>query len=66
MGMVDEHHIEFIPVHRTAFAKRMELAVCHPDEGKARSELSGLLELICAERKRARRSKGNRAEASAS
>jgi hypothetical protein len=48
VGMLGEHPFEFIPVHQTAFAKRMELAVCHTDEWNAQIELSGLLELIQA------------------
>jgi len=46
VGMVGEHEFDFIPVHETAFAQRMALAVCHSNESNAQLELLGLLELL--------------------
>lgn len=40
------HVTEFIPVHRSAFARRLELEAEHPTEVDASLELSRLLEWL--------------------
>ena len=46
VGMIGEHEFDLVPVHETAFAQKMALAVCHSNESNAQRELLGLLELI--------------------
>ncbi len=46
MGLTDEPNFEFVPVHRTAFAKKMLLEVAHPSPIEAQLELSNLLEWL--------------------
>jgi len=46
IGMEGERKIEFIPVHQSAFSKRLALGVAHENEVDAHLELSGLLEWL--------------------
>jgi hypothetical protein len=44
--MEGERDLEFIPVHRTAFAQRFELKESHLTEGAAHEEKDALLEWL--------------------
>lgn len=46
VGMADKHAYEMIPVHRTAFARRLPLKEFHPTEAEVQIELTCLLELL--------------------
>ena len=43
VGMDGEKGLEFIPLHRSAFAKRLPLAILHSSPVDAHVELSALL-----------------------
>ncbi len=46
MALADEPNFEYVPVHRTAFAKKLSLEVAHPSPLEAQLELSNLLEWL--------------------
>jgi hypothetical protein len=46
MGLTDDPNFEFVPVHRTAFAKKLLLEAAHPSPIEAQLELSNLLEWL--------------------
>lgn len=46
VGLEGDKDLEFLPVHRTAFAERVPFAEAHASEVDAHLELSGLLEWL--------------------
>ena len=46
VGMEGERDLEYIPVHRTAFAQRFNLKEAHPTEAEARGEKDALLQWL--------------------
>lgn len=48
VGLAGEPNFELVPVHRTAFAKKLPLEVAHPSQVDAQLELTALLEWLSA------------------
>jgi len=46
VGMYGERDLEFIPVHRTAYAQRLSLQESHPTEADAEKERDELMEWL--------------------